>query len=165
MSQSSGAYCAGNPLPATPEQPPYGRYHPRENEVVSPVVSGPGDTLPDTLPTAPSVPLMEMSVDPAPADPTQAGLLTPVATAPAPSPGDEDAEDSVSVAVEMPPPSNPYWKFPVSTRPIYRTNLDHIIQMIYRTKWGYLYRPHLDHIIQMIYCTSLGICPKLFILQ
>lgn len=127
MSQSSGAYSAGNP--ATPEQPPYGRYHPRENDVVSPVPSAPGDTLPDTLPTVPSIdmtpaPVMEKPVDPPPVEPTQAGLLTPVAFVPAPTPGEDDMEDSVS-AVEMPPPSNPYWKFPVSTRFVYGSNFDH----------------------------------------
>ena len=136
MSQASGAYSAGNPLPTTPQQPPYGRYHPRENDVVSPA---PGDTLPDTLPSAPEAPFMEMSVEPAPADPAQAGLTTPVATAPAPSPGEEDVDDSVSTAAEMPPPSNPYWKCPVSTRSIFMVliKLDHISQMIYCTKWGY----------------------------
>lgn len=103
IAQHAGAFSAGNPeqfaetqpdVPKTPE-PPHGRYWPRENQPVDEASS------------------------PAP-PPT--GLVTPepVAVAFTPEePGDglgDGPGDSISQldGDDMPPPSNPYWKFPDS---------------------------------------------------
>ena len=128
--QSSGNYSAGNaasmdkptestdaaakPVRELDGSPPYGRYHPRECELVSPtkISSQPlfGDAIGDTYvepsptPSAPAVP---------------DGLKTPEAVAPAPSPEMENLGESASAVedmpeedqAQMPPPSNPYWKF------------------------------------------------------
>jgi len=134
--QSSGSYSAGNPCEGVADKcsPPYGRYHDRENPLMEtppqpepfPPLMTVEPTLPEPEPTATPVatPPEPVATPPEPvATPPKAapmtvepGLVTPEACAPAPSPATEvDDEpgigDSVSACGEMPPPSNPYWKF------------------------------------------------------
>ena len=79
---------------------------PRESVATPPVATPPVATPPEPVATPPKA--APITCEP--------GLVTPEACAPAPSPATEvDDEpgigDSVSACGEMPPPSNPYWKF------------------------------------------------------
>ena len=115
IAQSSGAYSAGanETIPPTVVDsqppaslatepageplgtfvPPYGRYHPRENDF-------PRHETQQAAQTA----------QPAESGPT--GLTTPPPVVEAPTPAEEvDVGDSVSMAEGGPPVANPYWKF------------------------------------------------------
>ena len=126
--QSSGSYSAGNPSKEVVDMsPPYGRYHDRENSLVeTPPMMTLEPTLPDPEPvtTLPEPEPVATPPEPEPVAtppkaapmPAEPGLVTPEACAPAPSPATEVEDepgcgDSVSACGEMPPPSNPYWKF------------------------------------------------------